>query len=72
MFSCPYCEYTLTGRYSKVKDKDTCEIIIDCKNCSAILRIMITTLKDPDKKRLEKNRNLPQKPVKEDKKEITK
>lgn len=57
MFSCPYCEYTLTGSFSKIKDKDSCEIIIDCKNCKAILRILMTTLKDPDPKRLEKNVN---------------
>lgn len=62
MFSCPHCMFALTGRHSRVANNGTSEIVIDCKNCGAILRVMITTLREPDPKRLEKQKNKPKDP----------
>lgn len=52
MFTCPHCDFPLTGKINRSVDHGTAEVILQCTHCSAILRVEITTLRDPDKERL--------------------
>lgn len=60
MFTCPHCMYALTGKASVRSEHGSSEVTVQCNHCEAILRIQVTTLKDPNPKKLEKvNANKP-------------
>ena len=52
MFSCPHCFYVLTGKLHKHSDHGSTSCDIQCSHCQAILRVQITTLKEPNEKLL--------------------
>lgn len=57
MFSCPHCLFPLTGGSRRLTGPDSCEGTIYCSHCEAIVRVEITTLKEPNPKKLEKHTN---------------
>lgn len=46
---CPHCHFPLAGgRFNEEKIEDAIQLDVSCSHCKAILRVTITTLKDPD------------------------
>lgn len=54
MFACPHCEFPIAGKAKRNVDQGTAETRIVCVHCEAILRIEITTLREPNPAKLEK------------------
>lgn len=49
MFCCPHCRFPLAGgRVNEERQAEAIQLDISCAHCKAILRISITTLKQPD------------------------
>lgn len=55
MFACPHCFIPLTGRVKVKREQGSADLAIACSNCQSILRVQITTLKEPDPEKLQKN-----------------
>ena len=52
MFTCPHCQYPLLGKFKKEASNGTVEVMIQCTHCTAVLRVSITTLRDPEPEKL--------------------
>jgi uncharacterized protein YlaI len=52
MFSCPHCQFQLTGKAHVQISHGSSEAQIKCSHCEAVLRIQITTLHEPNEERL--------------------
>jgi RNase P subunit RPR2 len=50
MTTCPHCLFPLTGKVVSKISSDTSEYVVMCTHCEAVLRIQVTTLRDPTKK----------------------
>jgi hypothetical protein len=53
MLVCPHCMYPLTGRQTPATNGGS-QHTVWCSNCEAILRVEVTTLKDPNPERVKK------------------
>lgn len=55
MLSCPHCLYPLAGsRFHSEKIGEVFQTDIACSHCKAILRVTVTTLRDPDPEAIKK------------------
>jgi RNase P subunit RPR2 len=57
MSMCPHCNYPLIPRpQSQSGIPGTVAYMVSCTHCEAILRVEITTLKEPDQERIQRGR----------------